>query len=348
MKIFIFALFLISSSPSFAKDGLVTPIIKKVEEQEAEHDEKKEEAEFTGVPIFLDNFEIFPERWTAQIISDIPFYFFYLGAPRFDGLAFLPNSNPDLGVSLGYRGWALRLTQPVKVLRDYEVQRRGSSSKQEFILGISWHQFAIDFNYQYYRGFYLDTPVSGVASEQPARYSQLPDTQVHSGGFNVYYVVQPEKYSIGAAFSHDEYQFKSGGSPLLNGYISYLNMNPGLAFIPGSASEVQQRPSITAGTFWSPGISGGYGYTYSYKRYYATVQGFAGIGPQFQQLEQAAGSYNRLNLQLKLNGAFAVGLNRRYDFAGLQALLDSVYAEIENGQLASTLFSAVFFYGVRF
>ncbi len=348
MKKIILAVLLLSSWPAFATDGLATKFIEGVEQQKAEHKEKEEEAELTGVPIFLDNFEIFPERWTAQLLADVPFYFFYLGTPRVDGIAFLPNFNPDLGVSLGYRGWTLRLTQPVQVLRDYEISRRGNSSKQEFIIGISWHQFAVDFNYQYYRGFYLSAPVTGLASDQPARYAQLPDTQVHSLGFNVYYVVQPEKYSIGAAFSHDEYQFKSGGSALLNAYLSYLNMNPGTEFIPGSASEAQQRPPINSGNFWSPGISTGYGYTYSYKRYYATAQGFFGVGPQFQQLDERNGRYNRLNVQIKLNGAFAVGLNRRYDFAGLQALLDSVYAEIENGQLASTLFSAVFFYGVRF
>jgi hypothetical protein len=348
MRKIILAFFIFLSSPVFAKDGVATKVIESIKDQKAEHKEKKEEAELTGVPIFLDNFEIFPERWTAQILADVPFYFFYLGTPRVDGVAFLPNFNPDLGVSLGYRGWTLRLTEPVSVLRDYEVSRRGNSSKQEYIIGISWHQFALDVNYQYYKGFYLSAPLTGLASDQPARYAQLPDTQVHSAGINLYYVAQPENYSIGAAFSHDEYQFKSGGSPLVNAYLSYLNMNPGGTFLPGSPSEAQQRPMINSGDFWSPGLSAGYGYTYSYKRYYATTQGFFGIGPQFQQIDDRNGRYNRLNVQIKLNGAFAVGLNRRYDFAGLQALVDSVYAEIENGQLASTLFSAVFFYGVRF
>ena len=300
------------------------------------------------VPVFLDAFEIFPEKWTSVGFVDVPFYSFYLGTPRVDGVAFLPNFNPDLGISLGYKAWTLKFIEPFHVLPDYEVSRRGNSTKQEFILGISWHQYAMDMYYQYYKGFYLSTPLTGLRDGQPARYAQLPDTQVHNAGFNGYYVLNPKRYSIGAAFSHDEFQFKSGGSVLFSGYFNRLNMNPGLDFIPGTSAGAKLRPQISDGVFWSVGAAAGYGYTYSYQRFYVTGQALLGFGPQYQELNDKSGAYTRWNAQMKINAAIAIGINRRYDFAGLQTLLDSIYAQVDNGQLASSLVSAVFFYGRRF
>ena len=312
------------------------------------HDEKQTQSSDAGVPIFFDAFEIYPEKWKAMTFIAVPFYSFYLGTPRVDGVAFLPNFNPDLGISLGYKGWSLRFTEPFNILPDYENSRRGDSTKQEFILSISWHQFAIDVYTQYYKGFYISTPVTSLGGGQPQKYAQLPDTQVHNAGANLYYALHPEKYSIAAAFAHTEFQFKSGGSSIYNLYLNRLDMNPGSQFIAGTAPGANLRPQISAGTFWSAGASAGYGYTYAYERYFVTAQGMLGLGPQFQELADNGGEYDRFNLQMKINAALAFGINRRYDFAGFQGLLDSIYGQIRDGQLASSLVSTMIYYGRRF
>ncbi len=301
-----------------------------------------------GLPILSDAFEIFPEEWKAKVYIGAPFYTFYLGTPRIDGVAFLPNFNPEVGISLGYKKWSFEMSQPFRVLPDYESSRRGDSNKQEYIFSGSMHRLAYDFYSQYYRGFYISSALTGLAGGQPARYAQLPDTQVHNAGINLYFVFHPLEYSMAAAFTFTEFQFKSGGSPIAHLYLNRLDMSPGVQFIPGTAPGADVKPDIFAGTFWSAGAAAGYGYTYSYKRLFVTAQGIFGFGPQYQELNDKAGSYSRSNVQIKINGALAVGITRRYDYMGVQAKVDSIYGEIQNGQLASSLVTTNVYYGQRF
>ncbi len=331
-------------APIASPENLAAPIAPATLPEEAPL------AQFSGeaVPILLDAFEVFPEKWRAKAFIAVPFYTFYLGAPKVDGVAFLPNFNPELGVSLGYKGFILKTTQPFQVLPDYESSRRGESNKQEYILSISLHRFAIDLYSQYYRGFYISTPVTSLLGGQPEKYAQLPDTQVHNAGINVYFAFHPESYSMAAAFAHTEFQFKSGGSALAHMYINRLDLNPGSQFIAGTAPGANVKPDIYAGTFWSTGAAGGYGHTFSFKRYFITGQGMLGLGPQYQKLSDKDGSYDRLNIQMKINATLALGMNRRFDYAGIQAMLDSIYGQIRDGQLASSLVSTFLYYGRRF
>lgn len=293
-------------------------------------------------------FEIFPDEWTIQGIGRAPFYSFYLGSPKIDGVAFIPNFNPSLGAGISYKGFSIEFTQPIDVLPSYEDARRGSSLKHEFIISSSWHQYAFDIYYQYYRGFYMSTPITSLGDGQPERYAQLPDTEVHNAGANLYYVTSPHQYSLNAAFSHDEFQTQSGGSYIINFFLNRLNMNPGNTFIPGTAPGAQTKPKISSGLFYTLGPALGYGYTYVQNRFFATAQGLIGLGVQYQWVNDYLDDYKRLNLALKLNANLALGVNEKKDLYGIQILLDSIYSQIESSQLASSLVSAQIFYGRRF
>ena len=301
-----------------------------------------------GVPLLYDAFEVFPDKWRAKVAISAPFYTFYLGQPKVDGVAFLPNFNPELGISIGYKGYGLKMSQPFQILPDYESSKRGESIKEEYIFSVSLHRFAVDLYSQYYRGFYISTPLTSLNDGQPSRFAQLPDTQVHNAGINIYYSFHRESYSMEAAFSNSEFQFKSGGSPLAHIYLNRLDLNPGSQFIAGSAPGAAVRPEIFAGTFWSAGAAAGYGYTHSFRRYFLSGQAMVGIGPQYQFLNDKTGSHERFSAQVKWNSSIAFGMNRRSSYAGIQALLDSIYGQIQDGQLASSLVSTLIYYGRRF
>lgn len=294
-------------------------------------------------------FEPVKSKWLIQSVLEFPFYSFYLGAPAVKGMAYLPNFAPRLGPRVVYRDLGATLTFSLPI-PPVEKERRGDSRTTNFVLNSYWRHIAYDLYYQSYRGFYMSSPWTELSVHKPARYAQLPDTQVLNYGVNGYVLFNSENYSLKAAFDQNEFQRKSGGSWMANPFYNHLEMFLGNGFVPGSdADNTPAFPNVASARFDTLGTAVGYGHTYVDGNYFATAQGALGPGIQYQRIQRADGDRSDVfSLALKLNVNLATGWNYPEYTGGMKVLVDSVWARVQNTQVTSSLVKVQFFFGKRF
>lgn len=288
--------------------------------------------------------------WLVAGVFELPFYWFYLGAPAVRGEAYLPNFLPRLGFRAGYKDWGARLSVGVPMLGKSEQRRRGNSSQSGISLNTYWRQNAFDLYYQRFRGFYVSDPFTELSFNKPERYPQLPKTQVINYGLNWYYASRPERYSLKAAFDQNEFQLKSGGSWIWNPFYNHLETYLGDEFVAGSEPDgMQGLPNLASGKFDTLGMAIGYGYTHIYRNFFATAQGALGPGLQYQRIQRDDGNDSRVtSLAGKINVNVAAGWNYPTYVGGIKVLVDSLSAKVVDTQVTSSLITVQFFYGTRF
>ncbi len=290
------------------------------------------------------------KHWLVAGSLEFPFYWFYLGGPAIKGQAYLPNFNPRLGVRVNYRDWGAKVGFAVPLLGRAEQARRGDSTQSGVSINTYWHQNAFDLYYQYFRGFYVSDPFTELKTNKPDRYPQLPDTEVKNIGFNWYYAVRPERYSLKAAFDLQEFQEKSGGSWIVNPFFNHFEMRIGSAFVAGSEdSAVSSLPNLASGRYDTLGAAVGYGYTAIYGTFYGTLQATVGPGLQYQRIDRNDGNETDvLALAAKFNLNVSAGWNYSESVAGIKLLIDSLSTRVVDVQVTSSLISIQTFYGLRF
>lgn len=293
-------------------------------------------------------FEDFKSQFRAQILLDLPAYWFYLGGPAIQGEAYLPDLGPRLGARVFFKDLGIQATFALPE-PESEQYRRGSSTQTEVILNPYWRQTAMDFYYQHFRGFYATSPGRELSVHRPARYPQFPDATVTNAGINFYYVYSPETFSLKAAFSQQEFQLESGGSWILSPFYNHLEMFLGSAFVPGDGDDsVTGVPNLASARIDTAGATYGYGYSYIKGRFFASALGGAGPGVQVQQLYHSDGKQTQPGLALKFNVNAAMGWSTSEYVGGLQLLFDSLTSNVGGELVASNLLSAKMFFGARF
>lgn len=287
--------------------------------------------------------------WLAAGVFEFPFYWFYLGAPAIKGSAYVPNFLPRLGAKVGYKDFGAQITLGLPILSKSEQNRRGKSSQNGLTVNSYWRQNAFDLYFQRFTGFYVSDPFTEAKPSKPARYPQLPDTTVTNWGLNWYYVSNPERYSLKAAFDQNEFQLRSGGSWIFNPFYNHLEMYLGSVFIPGSDSSVTSLPNLATGRFDTLGLALGYGYTYINAHFFATAQGAIGPGVQYQRIHRNDGNESDVTgIAAKFNVNLATGWNYSEYVGGMKVLIDSLSAKVVDTQVTSSLISVQLFYGRRF
>lgn len=296
-----------------------------------------------------ENFRSVEQKWLVEGVLVFPFYSFYLGAPDIKGVAYLPNFVPRLGPRVIYKDFGAVMTFALPIPSE-EVERRGNSHQDNLIFNSYWRQNAYDIYYQRIRGFYVNSPLTELSTHRPDRYPQLPDTRVLNMGFNWYYVYSPERYSLKAAFDQNEFQLHSGGSWLINPFFTHFEMYLGERFVAGTDSDdISQLPNVASGRFDTVGTAVGYGYTYIHNHFFMTGQAAWGPGVQFQRIQRSDGNDSEVwSFAAKLNINVAGGWNYECYVGGVKVLVDSLWAQVEDTQLSSSLVSVQLFFGQRF
>lgn len=284
-----------------------------------------------------------------QGILDFPFYSFYLGAPAVHGIAYLPNFAPRLGARVLYKDVGAMLTFALPI-PEAERHRRGGSSQSGIVLNSYWRRVAVDVYYREFRGFYVSSPFTELSFNKPERYPQLPDARVKTYGTNFYFVANPERYSLKSAFDHSEIQLKSGGSYLYNPFYNHLEISIGNEFLPGIGNDsLEALPNLASGRMDTFGVAFGYGYTFIHSRFFATAQGAIGPAAQYQRIRRSDGNNTEvLSFAAKLNINGSLGWNGDEYTGGVKFLLDTLWAEVSDMQVYSSLVGAQFFLGRRF
>ncbi len=131
-------------------------------------------------------------------------------------LPYRPATPVDIGLKVDYSwlGISLGLTH---FNRDQDLY--GKTRKFDLTLNIYGRWLVTDLIYRRYKGFY--TSISDSASGAHPIYPGLTQTFFN---LNMLYLFNSMKYSSKAAFTQNEIQLKSGGSPLFGFYLAYHNI----------------------------------------------------------------------------------------------------------------------------
>jgi len=289
------------------------------------------------------------QPWMVQGLVEFPFYSFYLGAPAVNGVAYVPNFAPRIGPKILYKdvGATVTLGLPIP---GTEKHRRGDSTHSGLVLNSYWRRVAMDLYYHRFRGFYVASPFTELSFNKPERYPQLPDARVLTYGINFYHVASPLRYSLRAAFDLTEFQTMSGGSWITNPFFNHLQMSVGNEFVPGIGNDaLADLPNLASGRMDTAGVAVGYGYTYIIGHFFATFQGALGPAVQYQQIQRNDGNDTEvLTYAAKLNVNCSAGYNYTDWVGGFKLLVDTLWAEVSDTQVYSSLINAQFFLGHRF
>lgn len=206
---------------------------------------------------------------------------------------------------------------------------KGTTKSKDFQLTVIGSRVITDVNYQSYEGFYLyNTKDYQIAKTSDDTTIVRPDMRVESFGINTMYVFNSKKYSLRGAFSFTDVQLKSAGSFMAGVYHSNV------AFV-ASDSTIIKYPFINKFTpllteinrisQMTVGISGGYGYTYVYKKIIFSIAVNIGIGGQktyYRTLDGGAESL-KLNLAANINAKNAIRYDNLKFFVGVLTSYDN-------------------------
>jgi hypothetical protein len=292
-------------------------------------------------------FKQFEKPWVVQSVFDLPFYSFYVGAPAIQGVPYLPNFAPRLGVRTGYRELSVMATFSLPI-SESEQRRRGNSEVFTGVLNSYYRANALDIYFQKYRGFYAASPFSELSINKPDVYPQLSDARILNYGLNWYRVLDSSKYSLQAAFDFSELQTVSGGSWIYNPFYNHFEISLGTVFLPGTAAEAPNPLNLSSGKFDTLGFAFGYGHTTITDRRFYSWQIVGGPGLQRRFLTQKdQAEFEQWSLAMKGNLNLAAGWSFDDSVFGVKLLVDTIWGQVQGTQIYSSLIDLQFFAGIR-
>jgi hypothetical protein len=280
-------------------------------------------------------------------VLEFPAYSFYMGSPDLYGKAYVPNFAPRIGPRIVYKKVGLRGSFALP-MPERENDRRGESDQSNAVLSFYWKRFAFDFYYQYFKGFYASNPITELDAHKPDRYSQLPDAKSTHWGFNWYYNVNATQFSLGSAFDQTDAQIQEGGSWVIIPFYRHWKIDLGNRIIKGSDSDsIDVVPPLKSGEFDTLGSSIAYARTWTRNDTYFSLLGGAGPALQKQTYSDNGNQKERMTLAGKMNLNLSAGLKPKKYMIGSSLILDSIYSQISNKEVYSTLVSVELFISKR-
>lgn len=270
-----------------------------------------------------------------------------------DRLEFRPNSFANLGISFSWWIFGFSLSSQLKdSIKNPE--QYGESTYFDFQFNYYSKYFGGDFNLAYYKGYYIENSTAALEGrELDPKKIILPDLEAAVLGFNLYYIFNPERVSLAAAFDQTAKQNRSGGSFMLMlsyAQIALVNSGP---IIPESQQELYgDLGDFSKGAFITLALLPGYVYSFVWRNYFFTPVIFVGLGLQAQGFESPSqtDSVDAGAIALKMNIRLSFGYNADRFFSGISLIDDLNSIENKQGQMTITaqLTSLYIFLGYRF
>ena len=237
-----------------------------------------------------------------------------INAENIDKIIYRPNVNVRAGLA-GFWKWfglALSIDNP---FYKSDKEKYGNTTSIDLRINAFGREVAAELFLQRYKGFYIQYP------EKPdGTHYIIPDMATFSIGITGYWIYNPGRFSIRAAFIQNEQQKKSAGSLIVRPSLLFYRISSENGIIPaGIISEyhIQSANQITRGDFYAIGLSPGYAYTLVFlKNFYITAAVFPGVVAQFLSYSTEKNVYSDFEFTFQLSGRFAVGYNSDKWFLG--------------------------------
>lgn len=203
-------------------------------------------------------------------------------------------------------------------------ESRGATKTLDIQVTIIGRRVITDINYQNYRGMYSqdNTELKTIVVR--------PDVQLISYGVNTMFVFNYKKYSLRGAFSFTDVQRKSSGSFMTGLYHSRIDFtcddsSYSAPFEESFSQLLKNMKKITVGVI---GLSGGYGYTYVYKKILVSTALNIGLGGQKVNYTLLNNDLHvlPLNLAIHVNAKASIRYDNLKFFTGILATYDTKYS----------------------
>lgn len=232
---------------------------------------------------------------------------------------------------------------------------KGNTSSRDYQVTFIGRRVITDVNYQRYRGFYLfNTKDYEINVLDADNVLIRPEINVFSFGVNTMFIFNYKKYSLRGAFSFTDVQRKSAGSFMAGLYHSYTFFTAGKSAIIPVALDSLYSPElhdINQISLITVGLSGGYGYTFVYKKIIlssAINLGFGGQKTNYTTTDERGHTLS-INPSVNLNAKAAIRYDNLRFFIGLLSNYTNNYTlnpELFNTE--SYIARLVVFSGYRF
>lgn len=232
---------------------------------------------------------------------------------------------------------------------------RGTTTSKDIQVTVIGRKVITDINVQNYRGFYLyNSDQYELQGLNPDTFIVRPDIKVFAFGINTMYVFKSHKYSLRGAFSFTDVQRKSAGSFMAGIYHSYVEFrSDDTSFVKGPFRDnfSPVLNTINKIRVTTLGASGGYGYTFVYKKIIYSNCVNIGLGAQSTSYHTIDGSEHKQSLSpsIHLNAKSALRYDNLRFFTGILATYDNNYAFSKHDfKTENYIAKVVLFAGYRF
>lgn len=276
----------------------------------------------------------------------MPLNVFYVGTPDINNVALLPNVNPQAGLRFLWRKYglvaSLALPQPQS-----EIDRRGRTRGQSFVLSSFSDRYALDVYYQRFQGLYMTRVIGELDRNKADRFPQLPDARLETWGFNFHRTWGEDPFNLRSAFDWLDRSSPSAGAWVISPFYNRLEVSLGEILIPASRADYPSEiPRLTSGQFHTAGASLGYAHLWRWgTRWFTALH--AGLGPAGQLAffeRPGRDRLARLGVAGKINGYLALGYRGESFQAGFRGMADSLSSDAQGKYMAHSLFVGSLYY----
>ncbi len=265
-------------------------------------------------------------------------------------LDYNPNPSPKLGAGVDWGDFGVYLSF-LSLSPSTSVEEIGKTKYFDLQFHIYAGKFGVDLYWQDFKGYHLRN-TEDVMPEYYEENGNLIRSDLRSffAGFNLIYVLRPERLSFGAAINNTSTQSTSGGSLYFLASYSDQRLSSDGTLAPVDLAETYgEMGNIKKAKFQTASLGGGYGYTWIFSNpWYLHGSVSLSLGPQLQDYStQDYGKVKTWKAAAKGNGRLSFGYSGERFFSGLSLIGDSTNFQIEDRVLQfNSIFSSLYL-GVR-
>jgi hypothetical protein len=277
-------------------------------------------------------------------------------APRANGITrygqriwYSPTVQNAFGVGVKFKN--LSLSYSFKLSQSSLVKNTIGTSKYSDIQMHSYGKwFGYDIYYQKFEGFYIANLENLFNSVQSGTsFPRRDDLKLQNIGANLFFVLNPKKFSYAAAFGQEVAQIKSGGSFLVNSSFGYSRSTADTGFIPPDI-DIEFAPEAYFNDAWflTAVLCPGYAYTYVHRTgIYGSLGATPGIGIVYREAFGDAPTETGVNYFLKGIGRSAIGFNNEKWTFGVSLTTDIQAMNLKAVQFRTNNLNIGVFVGYR-
>ncbi|PUZ30248.1 protein of unknown function [Chitinophaga costaii] len=237
-------------------------------------------------------------------------------------LTYLSHTPYNFGIGANYRSIGINLGFNFPFINNGSKEKYGKPKYLDLQTHVYLRKWLVDAYLQFYRGYYLTDPEGTLNNyKEDGLHARRPDLKSTSGGLNVTYVFNDERFSYRANTIQVDYQKKSAGSFLVGASGMYVNMRGDSAIVPANTKDdfMNGLQYDRANTFQLT-VSAGYGYTVVIaKHFFITGVVTLGAGANTNSTRMMADNNREHGYGFAWNNMLrlGVGYNSTRYFAGL-------------------------------